>query len=444
MTKNMTVGKPLKIIVMFALPLMLASVFQLFYNLTDSVILGRFVSSDALAAVGVTTPVSSLLIGFSAGLTTGFAIPVAQAFGEKDEAKVKKYFGNAIILTVIIAVIITSIALITCRPLLRLIDTPVNIIDNAYNYSIIMYSSIMLTMFYNLFSSMMRSLGDSRAPLIFIIASSFLNIVLDLTFVVKFNMAVKGVAVASVISICVSALLCVLYMIKYHKELHIEKNDLLLSKEAVKALMNMGVPMALQLSITAIGSMILQGAVNKFGSDAVAAVSVGSKVEQIVNIVLSTLGSSLSIFAAQNKGAGNYRRIFKATGQTFVLDASLSVCASFILFFLGRKICTLFIADAAESLLNYSEQYLKTLAYFYISLSVLFIFRNVLQGLGYGYTSVIAGTSELVGRFLVAYVFSSILGFTAICIAGPLAWILADIPLLAIFFIKHKKLKSAV
>lgn len=442
MTKSLTVGKPIKLIITFALPMMLGNIFQLFYNLTDSVILGRFVSSDALAAVGVTGPVSSLLIGFAFGLTTGFAIPVSQAFGENNPKKVKKYFGNAVILTFLIAIIITAISLLASKPLLRLINTPENIIDDANLYAIIMYSGTAFLMFYNLFASMLRGLGDSRSPLLFIIISSVLNIIFDLIFVLFFRMSVKGVAIASVLSYLISVCLCVFYIIHCHKELHISKSDIFLEKAAVKELLRMGIPMALQLSITAIGSLMLQGAVNAFGSNAVAAVSIGNRVEQIVNIVLSSLGVALSTFAAQNKGAGNFERVFKATRDTFFLDASLSIGASAILFFFGKRICSLFVSSAAPELLNYSDNYLKTLAFFYIWLSVLFIFRNVLQGLGYGYTSVIAGTSELVGRFLVAYLLSSVLGFTAICIAGPLAWILADIPLLIIYFYNKRKILS--
>lgn len=438
MTRNMTNGKPVKLIVTFALPLMLGNVFQLFYNITDSIILGRYVSSDALAAVGVTSPVTSLIIGFAFGLTAGFAIPVAQAFGGGNMTRVRKLFGNALSLTLIISVIITINALLLSKPLLKLINTPENISNDAKTYAAIMYLGTVFTMFYNVLAGMMRALGDSRAPLLFLIASSVINIILDLVFVIKLNLAVVGVATASVISTAISMILCILYIIKYHKELAITKSDLTPNISSVKSLMNMGLPMALQHSITAIGSLILQGAVNDFGSNAVAAVSVGSKVENIVNIILSGLGVSLSTFVAQNKGANHYSRIFKTTRQIFVIDVLLSVAASALLYFLGRDICTIFVADAASELLNYADCYLKMLAYFYSTLSVLFIYRNALQGLGLGYTSVIAGFSELVGRFLVAYVFSSLLGFTAICLAGPLAWILADIPLVIIYLVKRK------
>ncbi len=444
MTRNFTSGKPLKLIVSFAFPLMLANVFQLFYNLTDSVILGRFVSSDALAAVGVTGPISSLLIGFAMGVTNGFSIPVAQSFGAGNAKMVKKYYGNALTLTLIIAVIITFAAVTASRPLLRLINTPDTIIESANTYALIMYSGVVFTMFYNLFAGMMRALGDSRAPLLFLFVSSVLNILLDLLFVVNFNLQVEGAAIASVISKALSVVMCIFYIRKKHKELDISKGDLTLSSDIVKNLLSMGIPMALQLSITGIGSLVLQGAVNGFGADAVAAVSVGSKVENIVNIVLSGLGVSLSTFAAQNKGAGKYGRVFKATAQTFALDASLSVGASVILYFFGRTICTLFVGSNEEALLGFSDRYLKTLAIFYVTLSVLFIFRNVLQGLGFAYTSIIAGASELVGRFLVAYVFSRFFGFGAICMAGPLAWMAADIPLVIIYFVKRNKIKKSL
>lgn len=442
MNINMLKGSPVKAVLRFSVPLMIGNFFQLFYNIADSVIVGRYVSADALAAVGVTGPINSLLIGFAMGLTTGFAIPVAEAFGAGDKARVRKCFGNAVFLTMLMSIIITALAVSLSRPLLRLIDTPAEIMDDANTYAVIIYCGTVFAMFYNMMSAMIRALGDSRSPLIFLIISSVVNIVLDLVFVLLLHLAIIGVAVATVIGNLVSMLLCIWFVRKRHPELRAKKPDYKPDKTVCRALLGMGLPMALQLSITAVGSLILQGAVNSFGAHAVAAISVGSKVENIVNIVLSALGVALSTFVAQNRGAKQYQRIFRSVRQIFLLDLSLSVVASMILWFLGKRIGTIFLKDSVEEILSLTDTYLKTLACFYMALAVLFIFRNLLQGLGYGYTSVIAGAAELCGRVLVAYVLASRFGFPAICLAGPAAWILADIPLVIIYFAKKRKLKQ--
>lgn len=441
MNINMLKGSPVKAVLRFSVPLMIGNFFQLFYNIADSVIVGRYVSADALAAVGVTGPINSLLIGFAMGLTTGFAIPVAEAFGAGDKARVRKCFGNAVFLTMLMSIVITALAVSLSRPLLRLIDTPAEIMDDANTYAVIIYCGTVFAMFYNMMSAMIRALGDSRSPLIFLIISSVVNIVLDLVFVLLLHLAIIGVAVATVIGNLVSMLLCIWFVRRRHPELRAKKPDYKPDKAVCRALLGMGLPMALQLSITAVGSLILQGAVNSFGAHAVAAISVGSKVENIVNIVLSALGVALSTFVAQNRGAKQYQRIFRSVRQIFLLDLSLSVVASMILWFLGKRIGTIFLKDSVEEILSLTDTYLKTLACFYMALAVLFIFRNLLQGLGYGYTSIIAGAAELCGRVLVAYVLASRFGFPAICLAGPAAWILADIPLVIIYFVKKQKLK---
>lgn len=442
MNINMLKGSPVKAVLRFSVPLMIGNFFQLFYNLADSMIVGRFVNADALAAVGVTGPINSLLIGFAMGLTTGFAIPVAAAFGAGDKAKVRKYFGNAMFLTMLMSILITVLSVSLSRPLLRLIDTPAEIFEDANTYAVIIFSGTVFAMFYNVLSAMIRAVGDSRSPLIFLIASSIVNIVLDLVFVLLFHLAIVGVAVATVIGNAVSMVLCIWFVRHRHPELHTKKSDYKPDKAICRSLLSMGIPMALQLSITAIGSLILQGAVNSFGAHAVAAISVGSKAENIVNTVLSSLGVALSTFVAQNRGAKQYTRIFRSVRQIFLLDLTLSVVASMILWFLGKRIGTIFLKDSVEEILSLTDTYLKTLACFYMALAVLFIFRNLLQGLGYGYTSAIAGAAELCGRVLIAYVLASRFGFPAICLAGPAAWILADIPLVIIYFAKKRKLKQ--
>ncbi len=444
MNVNMLKGSPVKAVLRFSLPLMLGNLFQLLYNLADSVTVGRFVSSEALAAVGVTAPMNTLLVGFAFGLTTGFSIPVAEAFGAGDIARVKKAFGNAVFLSFTLSAGLTLLAVSLSRPLLQLIDTPAEILDSANTYAVIMYSSIVFMMFYNMMASMLRALGDSTSPLLFLILSSLCNILLDLLFVLVLHRGIVGVAVASVIGNAISVLLCIGFIYKKHPELYIRLSDLRPQKSVLHALLRMGVPMALQMSITAVGSMILQSAVNTCGAYAVAAITAGTKVENIVNIMLSGLGVGLSTFVAQNRGAKQFARILTSVRRIFLLDLALSLGASVVLWCFGKSVCRIFVGADATVILDFADTYLKTLACFYWALSVLFVFRNLLQGLGYGYTSVIAGAAELLGRMLIAFVLASRFGFSAICLAGPAAWILADIPLVAIYGVKKRKLKQRI
>lgn len=441
MRVDMRKGSPVAAVLRFSLPLMLGNIFQLFYNLADAAVVGRYVSSAALAAVGAVGPVNSLLVGFAMGLTNGFAIPVAERFGAGDLPAVRKTFGNALTLTLGLSAALTAVSLALSRPLLRLIDTPQAILEDANTYAVILYCSIVFMMLYNMMAAMLRALGDSRSPLIFLILSSVVNVLLDLFFVLVLHWTIAGVAVASAIGNAVSVVLCAVLIYRVHPELHVRKADLVPDAKVCRSLLSMGLPMALQLSVTAVGSMILQSAVNRFGEFAVAAVTAGSRVENIVNVTMSALGVSLSTFTAQNRGAKLYNRILYSVRRIFLLDLAISLFASLFLWFCGEAVCSIFLKDSAEQILPLCETYLRTLACFYWALAVLFVFRNFLQGLGYGYTSVLAGAAELVGRVLVAFVLAGRFGFSAVCLAGPMAWMLADVPLLCIYFQKRRRLK---
>lgn len=418
---------------------MLGSVLQMIYNLIDTFVVGRFVSSDALAAVGVTSSINSFLVGFAIGITAGFSIPVSQAVGAEDYKKIHKLIGNATVITFIFGVCITLIAILCSGSLLRLIDTPENIFKAANQYAVINYIGILFIMFYNMLASMLRAMGDSKTPLYFLIISVIINVVFDIVFVVVFKMGVKGVAISTLVSRGVSVFLCLWYVKKYYPSLALKKEDFKMEKETDKLLLKMGIPMALQSSIIALGGMILQKAVNSFGSDAVAAISIANKIEQIVNIPLSNIGTALATFAAQNMGAKKYNRILESEKKALILDLGLSVFASINLFFFGKHICSIFVNDEnAAVILSYADRYCKVLAVFYFALSILFIYRNMLQGLGFPYASIFAGASELIGRAIVAFCFVGLFGFDGICLAGPLAWLLADIPLLFVYKKKRK------
>lgn len=444
--KSLTSGNVLKSLFFFSLPLMLGSVFQIIYNITDTMVVGRFVSSDALAAVGVTSSVNGLLIGFAFGITNGFSIPIAQAFGAEDYKKVHKYVGNSLVMTVLLSLVITVIALLSSTTLLRIIGTPENIFFDANQYAVINYTGIVFIMLYNVLSCMLRALGDSKTPLYFLMVSAFLNIVADLLFVIVFKLGVRGVAYATLASRILSVILCFCYIRKNYPMLHVTKEDLKLNFEDSKRLLSMGIPMALQSITVSIGGMILQSAVNVFGSNAVAAVSIANKIEQIVNVPMSCFGTALATFAAQNIGAKKNDRILDGERKTMLLEVGFSLVAGINIFFFGKWICSLFLSggENTQAILALSDTYCKTYAMFYLALGILFVYRNLLQGLGYPYASIFAGSSELAGRAIVAFLFARLIGFQGICLAGPLAWLLADIPLLIIYRRKQKMLKASI
>ncbi len=435
----MTTGNPLKIIITFAVPVMLSGIVQQFYNLADTYIVGRYISDDALAAVGAVGPMNSLLVGFAMGITGGFAIPVAQSFGAGDRKLANHYAGNAISLTVITSLAVTAVSFAAMKPVLRLMGTPENIFDDAYTYVSIIYAGIIVSTVYNVLAGILRALGDSKAPLKFLTVCALANVVLNYVTIVYFKMGVAGAAVSTVLSQLASCVMCAAYIMKRKDILLIGRQDFIIRKSTAVLMMKMGIPMSLQFSITAIGSMVLQSTINTYGSDVVAGFTVANKPEQLANIPLSATGVACATYAGQNYGAGRMDRVRKGTASAMIFSGALSVVMAAVLFAGGEKIARIFLDSENTKALWAAQSYLKVIAVFYFFLAVLFVFRNTLQGLGKSYVSMMAGAAELLGRILAAWVLSSVFGFTGICLASPFAWILADIPLLAIYFTKVVK-----
>lgn len=440
MKNNMLKGGIVKSIIIFALPIMASALLQYSYNLIDNIIVGRYISEEALAAVGCIGPINGFIIGTALGLTGGFTIPVSQKFGAGDKRAMNMYAGSSITLSFIIGIIIVIIAHIVSNPILKLIRTPENIIELSSAYINILYFGVPFQMLFNNFTSICRAVGDSKKPMMFIIVSVITNLVLDILFVGVFSFGVEGAAAATVISYGVATLFSGIYVFTRQPELSIKKNDLKLNLKISWEQLKLGIPVSLQFTITSIGSMILQSAINSFGSTAVAAITAAGKVEQITNIPMSALGVANSTFVAQNYGAGNYRRIVTSVRRILVLDLVICVICSAVLIIAGPYIVRLFIENPSEEIIGYSKQYLYTIGGCYSLVSLLFVFRNTLQGLGFTYANTIAGAGELVGRLLVAYCFTKFFGFAAVCFAGPVAWLLADIPLI-ILYLKVKKHK---
>ena len=440
MNTNFSTGKPIRNIFLFALPIMASALMQFGYGIVNNIIVGRFVSTEALAAVGSVNPINSFIIGTSLGLTTGFTIPVAQRFGAKSYKEMNHYAGNSIALSALVGLTVLVAAQLVSLPLLRLINTPEDIIGLSASYINILYLAVPFQVLYNAFAGIARAVGDSRRPLWFLLIAIICNILLTLLFVAHFGWGVRGAAVATFISQGLSCACAGVYVFRFNPDLQIKKSDLRLKRKTAAKQLKLGVPMSLQFTITSMGSMVLQRAVNGFGSSAVAAITAANKAENITNIPMSGLGVATATFAAQNYGAKQYRRIVQAVRKIFVLNIGISVACSLILVTFGGRFVTLFIAGPNAELMRMANQYLFATALCYSLVSVLFTLRNALQGLGFTYANMVAGAAEFFGRIAVAFVLTPLFGFAGVCFAGPVAWLLADAALLVIYLRKERYL----
>lgn len=440
MTKDMTTGNPVKLILAFSVPLLIGNIFQQFYNMVDAIIVGRFIGVEALASIGATGSVTFLIYGFIMGLSGGFTILISQKFGANDEDGVKKAVASAIFLSIIITVVGTILSLLTARPLLELMNTPSNIIEDSLSYLNIIYIGLFATVLYNLLSGILRALGDSKTPLYFLIVASLLNVALDLLFVITFNMGVAGAALATIISQFFSGALCLIYISKRFPILRLNKNHLLnIDFSIAKAQIKIGLPMALQFSITAIGTIILQTSLNGLGSNAVAAFTAASKVEQLVMQPLVSFGVTMATYCGQNLGANRFDRIKEGVKKATIISISISVVSGIIVTIFGGAFTNLFLDSPDPEVLNLSVTFLKTVSIFFVPLGLIFLYRNTLQGIGESFIPMVAGGLELVARTIVAFTLPAIIGFKGICYAGPLAWIFAAVPLVITYIIKSKK-----
>ena len=443
-TKDMTSGSTMKLILGFAVPLLMGMLFQQVYSLVDTIIVGRFLGVSALAAVGATGSINFLIVGFCQGICNGFALPVAQRFGAKDYDGLRKYVGNSAVLSIIFGGAITLITVIACRPILELMQTPADIIDLSYHYIVVIFAGIPAIMLYNILSAYLRSLGDSITPVIFLVLSAGLNIGLDLLFIVTFHWGVFGAAFATILSQAVSGILCLILIIKKFDLLHLKREDWKLDWGYSRYLLIMGLPMGLQYSITAIGSVILQASVNTLGSTAVASMTAGSRISMFVVCPFDALGSTMATFGGQNVGAGRLDRLGRGLRSAVILGAIYSALILVILIFFGRDLILLFVSAKEAAVIAQAKQFLVTNAAFYLMLALVNIVRFLIQGMGFSGFAVFAGVFEMVARTLVGLVFVPIFGFTAACSANPLAWIFADCFLIPAFFHCRKKLQNAM
>ena len=442
MAKNMTEGNPLKIILLFSVPVLLGNLFQQFYNMVDTIIVGQYLGEEALAAVGSTGCLMFLVLGFANGIAQGFGVMISHSYGAKDYKLLKHYVALSLLLTVAISAILTTITVSGSRLLLLWMNTPENIFELANNYIQVIFAGIILTMGYNVAAGILRGIGDSKTPLYFLILSSFLNIFLDVFLIVVIPLGTAGAAYATIISQGISALLCYIYMFRKFDVLKLHRDDIYVDLVGVINILSVGIPMALNYSITAIGTMIFQSAVNVFGSGVVAAYTAASKVSNIATQTLPTLGTAMATYCAQNLGAGKVHRIFDGMKQAFFLCIVTAALAAAICTLGGRFIVSWFINNPSEEVFSYAMQYLYTISWFMLPLAWIFAYRNALQGLNQGFVPMISGIVELVSRYAVILLFAKAFGYAGVCFADPAAWVTTGVLLMVTYFLWKRKIEK--
>lgn len=423
MTKDLTQGSPAKLIFSFAVPFLIGNIFQQFYNVADTIIVGRILGTNALAAVGATGSISWFAIGGIGGLTAGFSALTAQCFGAEDEAGIKKSFSMGILLSLIITVILTFFCLKYAYPTLRLLNTPGEIIDDSYHYIRWIYIGLFATALFNLLSNVIRALGDSITPLIFLVIACMINIILDFVFIIYGKMGPAGTGLATTISQLASGLLCIGYIIKKMPLLHLKKQDLIPEKVIIQNLLRLGVPMAFLNMVLSIGVIVLQFVNNGLGTLYVAAYTTATKIEQFVELPFSSFGSAIAIYTAQNYGAHKLQRIRKGTNQCLAIMLAWSVFSAIMIFLFGKWAIRFIAGGDNLDLIHYGYQYIVINSALSIMLFPLIIYKCVLQSIGRAVIPIISGFAEIVCRAATAIYLTKWYGFIGICLTNPVAWL---------------------
>ena len=441
--RDMTTGSPFRLILGFAVPMLMGLLFQQFYSMVDTIIVGKYLGVSALASVGSTSSINFMIIGFCTGVCSGFSIPVAQRFGAGDHHGLRCFAANAGWLSAIFSAVMTVIVCFLCMDILRWMDTPDDIIQGAYDYIFIIFAGIPVTYLYNILAGIIRSLGDSRTPVYFLLLSSVINIFLDLFTILVMGMGVEGAAYATVISQAISGVLCFLYMRSHFPILRMTREERKFNLRMAKILCGIGVPMGLQYSITAIGSVILQTAVNGLGSLYVAAISAGNKLTLFFTCPFDALGATMATWAGQNVGAGKIDRVKEGVKYALLIGCVYAVAAFVILTLFSKYLALLFLdADEVSTIGNVSL-FLFGNSLFYIALVFVNVVRFSIQGMGFSTFAILAGVFEMFARTFAGICLVPIFGYPAACFASPMAWIAADIFLVPAFLHCIKRLKSA-
>lgn len=443
MEKNLTVGNPFRIIFKFALPVIGGNLFQLFYTIADTVIVGRSIGSKALAAVGATSIIIYLILCFINGLTGGFGIKLGHMFGAKDRKGMKRSITASAQLSILFTLIITSISTISAKRVLIWMNTPDEIYNMAYDYMFIIFLGTGATVFYNWISNVLRALGDSKTPLYFLVFSSILNVILDIIFILPLNMGVSGAAIATVLSQLTSAVLCTIYAFKKFEVMHVSKEDWIEGRKVMIDILKIAFPMGFQMSVMCIGQLAMQSAVNRLGTDAIAGYTAATKVDQMSVLINNAFGIAIANYVAQNYGAGFIDRIKKGVTSSLIQVEISNLIIGILILILQPVIVPLFVSDPSAEIFMYAKGYLYTIIPFYFFLGVLIIYRTAIQSMGNTWAPFTACIVELILRILSALGLSQIWGYTGICFSSPLAWIGAVSLLVPVYFSMIRYIEKA-
>lgn len=436
--KDLTEGSPVRLMLSYGIPVLLGNIFQQIYNFTDTVIVGRCLGNNALAAVGSTGALFFLVNGFVTGITSGFSVHISQCFGAGDYKKMRRSLYNAMVLWILVTIILTAVSVSITMPVLRLVNTPDGIIKDAYDYIVVIFAGLFAPMLYNAVSCVLRALGDSKTPLYFLIFSALLNIGLDLLFIMPLNMKIAGAAWATVLAQIIAGAACLIYTGKKYDILRLHKEDRKTDRAIISNHIRVGIPMAFQFSVNAVGTIILQSAINKFGEIYIASYTAAQKTEQIITQVAISAGVTTANYVGQNYGAAKYDRIRSGVWKWALCITISAIMSMGVILLFGRPLSSLFIKDGNEQILDLAQMYLGTTTKFYIPLFMILVFRNALQAMGKTMVPLLASFLELVGRSAVAFTLPDYIGYKGICYAGPVAWVAASVPLIVTFMIYMK------
>lgn len=439
MTKDLTTGSPMKLVISFAFPMLLGMLLQQLYSVIDTIIVGQRLGMEALAGVGSTGSLSFMVIGFCTGLSSGFSIPIAQQFGAKKDTELRKFMANSLWLCIFYSVVITVLVCSFCNWFLEILNTPDDIFEYAKVYIFIVFLGIPFTIFYNTLAGILRAIGDSKAPVVFLTISTVLNIILDLVLIIVFKMGVEGPAIATVISQAFSAVLCFIHIHRGYDVLKIREGEGKPSVRHMGILSKLAVPMGLQTSVTGIGLLILQGAINGLGTKVVAGVATGLKINNFLQAPLDAVAQTMAPFAGQNLGAGKIDRIKQGVKSSLYIGMVLSVFMFILAALWGRNISVLFMSDMDADVLNYSYTILLSMVGFYCLLIILNVFRFTLQGMGFTLIAIISGAMEMLARGAMGLALIPRFGFVGVQFAHPMAWLFGDILLIPALIFCMKK-----
>ena len=442
MTKDLTKDSPLKLIICFAFPTYLGMLFQQFYSIVDTIIVGKLLGIGPLAGVGSTGSLNFMVLGFCMGVCSGFAIPIAQKFGAGEASQLRKLVANSFYLAAVFSLALMVPVCAFCRPILRLMNTPEDVFEYAYRYIFIIFLGIPSAFLYNILAGILRSLGDSRTPVVFLALSSGMNIALDIITIRLLGMGVEGTALATVISQTISGIICFLYMKRRYDVLRMDAGERRPDKRCMARLCYMGIPMGLQYSVTAIGSLIIQTTMNGFGSSAVAGATAAQRLHGFLACPLDALGATMAPYTGQNMGAGKLERIGKGVKAASLCGFACSGLLFVLVVVFGRSLVCLFLDVPDETVIGYAALFLQITAAGYCMLTLVNVVRFSIQGMGFSVLAIVSGVMELLARAFAGLFVAPRVGFSAVPMAHVLAWVFADLFLIPAFFACRKRIAA--